>query len=151
MTNSIDATVDLGIFGEGPGGRSLREYLNICVGVDHSSLSDEYMRLPADYAFWNEKYAAVYAEYLQRKSMSEQTKSRRRMELREVLVASGEKVSEARLDSEVSQDEEYIAARFAEIDIEAKMKYLHGILDVLRTKRDMLISLGAHQRAEMSM
>ena len=148
---NLDTNVDLDVLGTGPGGTDLRDYLQMCTGVDHTQLSAEYMRLPADYAFWNEKYAAVYATYQKRKSYTEQTKSRRKMELREVLISTGDRVSEARLDSEVAHDDEYVSARLLEIEAEAKVKYLYGVLDVLRTKRDMLISLGAHQRAEMSM
>lgn len=48
------------------------------------------------------------------------------------------------------QHPEVRAAVEAELMAEAEYQYMRGVLEALRTKREMLVSLGAHIRAEMS-
>lgn len=54
------------------------------------------------------------------------------------------------LKAMTDQHPEVRAAVEAELMTEAEYQHLRGVLEALRTKREMLVSLGAHLRAEMS-
>ena len=120
-----------------------------CVDIDTRQLELEFQRVPADYAYWSEKYADAKQDYLLAKAGRATVYARVRLETREALTMQGERVTEARLDSEVEISDEYIAARRTEVLNEVEMVRLHGFLEALRTKREMLISIGAHVRQEM--
>jgi hypothetical protein len=127
------------------------KYLNECVAIDEFALQAEYMRLPADYAYWNARYAEVYRFLLRSKMTRDQLQARLHKEYRARLEAqrSSGRVTIAEVDAEVEADPEYLEAKVTEIEADAECKKLQGVMEALRTKREMLISLGAHIRAEM--
>jgi hypothetical protein len=53
------------------------------------------------------------------------------------------------VESAVEMDQRNFDAKMRAIEAEVDEKRLRGVLDAVRTKRDMLISLGAHVRIEM--
>ena len=53
------------------------------------------------------------------------------------------------VEAEAVNDPKYVEAKRNEVYLEAETKRLVGMVDAVRTKRDMLVSLGAHIRAEM--
>ncbi len=69
---------------------------------------------------------------------------------RETLSKEG-KPTEAMVNAAVTQDEEYLNAKHDEISTEQHYRTLRAISDALRMRADMLISLGAHLRAEQGM
>lgn len=127
----------------------LHEYLRQSVRIDPIALEEEYVRLPADIAFWNERYAAVYRLYLERRLIARQVEAELSREHREYLTAANKgRVTVGEVEHEVVLDPSYQRAKASEAEAEAEVKRLYGILDALRTKRDMLISLGATIRQE---
>lgn len=129
-----------------------------CLAIEPLVLTEEYVRLPSDVAYWNERYASVYKHWLEMKARRERVLAERSEELRKTLkfkkqadvADSSGRVTIAEVESAVARDPAYQAARDKEIAAEAEKVRLFGVLDALRTKRDMLVSLGAHMRAEMS-
>jgi len=126
-----------------------KDYQRQCVTIDDQNLHVEFCRVPADFAYWSSQYAGAKDCYMKAKLEREITRARLRMELREMLVQSGERVTEARIDSEVDVNPEWEDVRTREIEAEIDVVRLHGVLESIRTKREMLISLGAHVRQEM--
>lgn len=125
------------------------DYLKECVDLVPELLSEEFARMSADYAYWNERYAAanraeLAAEWARDKAYAA-TYLRRKLELE----AEGKKAPEATVDAEVRTDAAYGAAVEAHIAAKAEREHLRGVLEALRTKREMLVSAGAHQRQEM--
>jgi hypothetical protein len=123
--------------------------LKECVTIDAAQLHDEFMRIPADYAYYSQQYADAKRVYLLDKMERGSIWARIRLETRETLTMQGERVTEARLDTEAEINEEYCDAKRKEIMSEVEMVKLYGILEAIKTKREMLISLGAHIRQEM--
>ena len=120
-----------------------------CVDIGTRQLDLEFQRVPADYAYWSEQYAEAKKSYLLAKANTKSTYARVRLETRETLTMQGERVTEARLDSEVEINAEYADARRSEILSEVEMVRLYGFLEAIKSKREMLISIGAHVRQEM--
>jgi len=127
----------------------LSEYLNQCVTVDDVALNEEYIRLSADYAFWSSKYADSRRTHAISKLNRETVRSTLRIAHREELAEDNNRVTESMVTSAVDIDPKWIGSKHNEIDAETDMVRLSGILEALKTKREMLISLGAHARAEM--
>jgi hypothetical protein len=120
-----------------------------CVTIDQTNLQDEYQRIAADYAYWSEKCSVSQQTYLLRKMERQRMWAQTKIELRETLTMQGERVTEARLDTETEVNDEYCAAKEMEIIAEVDYTKLKGYLEAIKTKREMLISLGAHMRQEM--
>lgn len=128
------------------------KYLDECTAIDEFAIQAEYMRLPGDYAYWNSRYSEVYRYHLRSKLDLTQLVARLTKEYRARLEAgrSSGRVTIGEVEAEVEADSEYLDAKIVEIEADAEAKRLAGVLEALRTKREMLISLGAHIRAEMN-
>lgn len=137
-------------------------YLAECVKIEPTALEEEFIRIPADLSFWNQRYADTYQLWLECKLKRETLYATlyrdKKMDLENNAqprtLASGKPgafkaPSESAIDTEILLDDSYQNARAEEIAAESEKVRLWGIMDALRSKRDMLISIGAHQRAEM--
>lgn len=71
--------------------------------------------------------------------------------IRQELAETNEKVTEPLVKSLVQTDEQYIMAVREYNEADSVVKLLKNILNAMKTKGDMLISIGAQLRAEMSM
>lgn len=148
----------------------VEQYLKDSVDLAPEDLEGEFIRLPADLAYWNHQFALAVQEVHRAKFVREQTYGRRRTELREELVqaardaydtahaeASDADKKKLRLkaptvddiDAAVVSDEVYAEAKQREIEAEGTKARLYGVVDAVRTKRDMLIQMGADRRVEM--
>jgi hypothetical protein len=134
----------------------LAQYLKDCVRIEPLALEEEFVRMPADLAYWNERYAKAVRAHLIAKIDGDRSRAWARQALRikftnpeNAHMLGGGKVTEALLESHITVYPSVRAADDAEIEAEAKKIRLHGIIEAIRTKRDMLISLGANMRAEM--
>ncbi len=127
----------------------VQEYLRDCVRIEPLVIEEEYVRLPADLAYWNARYSESVQAFLTEKMNSEEHEARQRILHREMLLAAGGKATESQVEAAVLCDPSMREARLRYITAEARKHHVAGIVDAIRTKRDMLISLGAHMRAEL--
>lgn len=132
------------------------DFLRDCVAVEPTALEEEFVRLPADLAYWNERYARAYKNYAVAKIARERTGARLNIQLREEINAQQTdpkaKAKGPTVDAVAAQVDNHadmIAARDAEIDAEVEKVRLYGVLDAVRSKKDMLVQIGAHIRVEM--
>lgn len=147
-------------------------YLAECVQITPELISEEFVRTPADLAYWNARYAdgvrthlkaKLHLDMVQRdgaKEVAEAT-ARARIECREEIQSQNDKrVTESMVEAAVETHAPLLAARekaasaevqarFAFIEAEAQKAELYGFVDAIRTKKEMLISLGAQLRKEM--
>lgn len=129
----------------------LDKYLKDSTLIEPMALEEEFVRLPSDLSFWNQRYADVYRYWLERKMVLAQVVAEVSQEQRERLEmeAGGKRVLVGEVENALMLSKEYQQAKIKEIEAEAEKVRLWGVLDAIRSKRDMLISLGAHMRAEM--
>jgi hypothetical protein len=127
------------------------EYLATTVSIEPLALEEEFIKMPADLAYWNERYAEAVRGFLTAKIGRERIEARLHIEIRETLAAKGDKKGPTIADIEagVSTHPEMIAARDAEIMAEVEKVRLAGVIDAVRAKRDMLVQLGARARIEL--
>lgn len=116
------------------------------VAVDQLLLKDEFSKLPSDLAHYNEQFAEALRTFLRCERRRKETFARLYIETRE---AAEEKMSEAMLKATVESDEEYEQACQNEIAAEVSKARLWGMCEAIRAKKDALISIGAHVRAEL--
>lgn len=149
----------------------VEQYLRDCVDIDDTALNEEFIRVPADLAYWNHQFAEAVQELAQSKFVREQVYARRRAEVRDELMQAARDAYDTAMDmattpaeekkiklkaptvddidSATVVDEEYAEAKQREIDAEGAKARMYGIVDAVRTKRDMLIQMGADRRVEM--
>lgn len=121
----------------------------IVVDIDEQDLHGEFSRAAHHLAVWGVAYADAQRAFLVAKADRERTEARLRLTLREDYEASGKKATEATVDALLKTHPDYDADKMAEVDAEAESLRVRGILNAVKTKCDMLVSLGATQRAEM--
>jgi hypothetical protein len=114
--------------------------------IEPIAINEEFVRLPGDLAYWNGVYADAVRNLLDAQRLSDAGEARIREGYRAKVT---EKVTEKYLDSCVAMDADFAKLREAEDDAEANKARAAGIVDAIRAKREMLVSLGAHMRAEM--
>lgn len=126
------------------------QYLRECVTVNQLDLNGEFVRVSADLAFCNARYAEAVEDLGRAKLRAEFNEARLYEEVRTAFLSEGTKPTEKMVESAIRQKEDYMASQEALIEAEGKKLRWYGLVDAVRTKRDSLISLGAQQRAEMS-
>lgn len=117
--------------------------------IDPLLLEEEFAGIASKLAYFNEQYADAYRNMLLAKARYERTEAQRSLEIRESLDDGGKKPTEATIRAHVDTDDKVIAARLHLVECESDKVRLGGVLDALRAKKDALISIGAHIRAEM--
>jgi len=136
------------------------DYLKKSVDIEPMAIEEEFVRLPGDLAYWNERYARAVTSYLTNKIQRERIEARLYLEQREHLtakvnveVAEGKKGGKAptidEIKSAVAGHCSMIEAEDMELSSEVEKVRLYGVLDAIRAKRDMLIQIGSRQRVEM--
>ena len=127
----------------------LDEYRRRCVSIDQFAIQEEYALVPADMAFWSDQHADTYRAWQLCKLEREKEWGSAQLRARQKLGARGGKApTVGEVEAEALQDAPYTELRRQEIYLETETKRLQGLLEALRTKREMLISLGAHLRQE---
>lgn len=125
-----------------------RETSNEVTRIDPLLIRSEYVRLPGDYAYWNGQYADAIEASLKAELRRKTTEARLSIHFRSNLGSEGAKVTEGIIKERVESSEEWTNVKLEEIEAIAKREKLRGTVEALRTKREMLVSLGAHIRQE---
>ncbi len=127
----------------------LEEYLRECVKIEPLAIQEEFVRIPADLAYWNARYALALREHLTAKIDLDVTRAKLQPIVRLAIQEAGGKVTESQVDAAIESHDSYVDARRRVADAEVAKNELFGSLDAIRAKKDMLMSLGAHLRVEM--
>jgi hypothetical protein len=120
------------------------------VSIEPLLLEEEFSSIPAHLARYNHLYAQAYETFLLAKAAYDQTYSGASIKIREDATEDGKKKpTEGTINALIEVDDDVIEARLRMIKAEVEKVRLWGVLDALRAKKDALISIGAHIRAEM--
>lgn len=135
-------------------GIEVESYLAESVELEPLALEEEFIRMPADLAYWNERHAAALRRSLIAKMERERVEAVLLCDAQFAEDLASELAKKAasmeQLKAAVKMAPEYLNARKAEIRTEVERVRLRGVVDAIAAKRDMLISLGAHVRLEMA-
>lgn len=125
-----------------------QEAIKSATAIEPIALNEEFVRLPSDLAYWNSVYADALGDLLRAERTLEEGEARAREEHR-AAVPEDEKVTEKALDARVALDPRYMKLREAVDDAAVAKARASGVVDAIRAKREMVVSLGAQLRAEM--
>ena len=133
----------------------LEPYLDECLSLEPEAISEEFARLPADFARWNELYAQAHYAHSAADLAVRRARARVALRVRRdaPLYASTYKckVTEGSLADIVACDPEVCAAEDARARADRDRNRIRGILVALKAKDSALVTIGAHQRAELTL
>lgn len=134
---------------EAYGADAFEGYLRECIEIDRDNVNSEFVRVPSDLAFWNEKYADALGRYLRAERHVKSIKALIEPEVREQLIADNGKTTEPRVKAAIESDARVRHAYRRFIDADVERTRIFGRIDAIRAKKDSLISLGAQLRSEL--
>ena len=129
-------------------GTEVEDYLVASVQIEPMAMQEEYVRIAPDLAYWNDRYAKVLKSFQIAKLEVETTEARLYIQQRNAMLDEGKKPTEAQINTAVTIDPELREVKMELIMAEVEKVRIAGVCDAVRTKRDMLVSLGATMRAE---
>ena len=124
------------------------KYARECVKLEPTALEEEFVRYTADFAFWGAKIATAKQEEALTKLSRDTTAADLDVAAREAL-AGDKKPTEALIAAWVAKHPAMQAAEKEVIAATYDVDRVRAIWEAMRAKRDMLVGLGAQQRAEM--
>lgn len=127
------------------------EYIKECTRIDGSDLEYEFVRVPSDIAFWNDRFAEALTAFEEAKISRKRMEAARRKEIRDILEVSNAKgrVTISEVESELWLDPQYLDSVKVEADAEVEKVRVRGIVEAVQAKKDMLLVFGGYRRAEM--
>jgi hypothetical protein len=125
------------------------QYLKECVTIEPMALEEEFIRVPADLAYWGARWADAQRDAALAKLRRNEVEAAIDAEYRTEAATSGEKVTEKIIASRVASDERMKAVEIELIEAEARASRARAFADAVRAKKDMVVSLGSQVRAEM--
>lgn len=126
------------------------DYEASCVAIDPDDLNGEYIRLSSDVAYWSRRSAQIEEEYLRSKAELKEAESRAYLHVRETLSSNAKKAPTGpHIEAMAQVHPSVVAANREFADLSGQRKRIHGILDAISAKKDMLVQLGADRRQEL--
>jgi|SRR5580692_11840266 hypothetical protein len=118
------------------------------VAINPSMVRDEFVAFPGLLSSFGARYADAISFAAEKSEALEDIEAEVYLELR---AGKTKEQTEAMLNAMVRRDTRVRMARELYLQAEAtKLRFRHKVMDPLYAKKDMLISIGAHQRAELS-
>jgi len=126
------------------------EFLDEVTRIDPLNIDEHFRKVPAELAYYNQQYADAVEAYLVAKAAVERAHAVAYDQLSSEVDEKGKKLTVAAIEARVQLDDEYYETKLEMLRAEAEKARLRGKVDVVSAKKEMLISLGAHIRVEMS-
>lgn len=123
--------------------------LSSVFSINPDDINSEFVTLPGNLGYWSAKYSEAFRSAALAKANEKQVRAVYREVARERATASKSKPALPDIEAQLEAMDEVQDAVDVTIEAEYEKNRLGGIVDAIRSKRDMLISLGAQLRAEM--
>lgn len=120
------------------------------VEIDPLNLDKEFMELPGWLAYWNQQLADAIEATMLAKAELEREEANKTLWYRSQAEFDKKKLTVDAINAKVIDHEDVVMARQIYIERDAQRLRIKGIVDAIIAKKDMLQSLGAKLRAEMS-
>lgn len=124
------------------------DFARQCVALDNTALDAEFTKYTGDFAYWGAQLAMVKQEESLAKLAKETTAADLDAAAREALVGD-KKPTEASINAWIVRHPAMQEAEKNVIEATFRVDQVRAVWEALRAKRDMLVGLGAQQRAEM--
>ena len=150
MGNARDETKEIELVSKAERRAENLQLLEDALDITTTTVHEHYIKMPSELSYFNELYAKTVRRFLQMKVKYEQARAASYLNIRQEHEEAGQKITEAKLSNLVETDEEVMQLRLSLAEAEASKQEAKGRCEALHAKKEMLISLGAHLRAEMS-
>jgi hypothetical protein len=120
-------------------------------GIDETNINHEFTVQASRYAYLAALTAKAEALFNEAKLYREETYAEVELMYRDELAKTEVKTTESMIRSYVTMDEKYSAALHAENQAQRDWKTLRALVDGMKMKSEMLISLASNLRQEYSM
>lgn len=128
----------------------MSEYsLEEAVSVNRDDLNSEFVRLSADLAYWGEQLAEAEHEYSMAKLASEKLTAEAFVRYKEHLQSTQGRTTDSSVNAMVTKDHRIVASKTNLLTKTHERNRLKSVVESIRAKKEMIISLGAQMRAEM--
>lgn len=127
-------------------GEHVDEYVWESVSIERTNLNEEFIRVSADLYYWGNALAKAEAEEAAAKINLKSIAAAKHVEISRIA-----KLSVRNAEAAVEVSREYQEADNLLLAKSAARGQLRAIVDAVRSKRDMIVSLGAQMRAEMKL
>ncbi len=131
--------------------QDLSEYADNCVRINPDVISSEFSKTPSDLYFWNSEYAEAVDKETRAEANRKEIAATVYLELRACKEGGGKGITEEGIKNSILVDARYKMALELEHTAAAHKLQVMGVVDAVRAKRDLLISLGATMRQEREM
>ena len=126
------------------------DFLNRVIDINPINIDEHFRRVPAELAYYNNEYANAVERFLTAKMNTEKSWAQAYKDAAQAAEVNGKKITVAALNAEVELTLFYQAARAELASAEADKQRCRGKVETVSAKKEMLISLGAHLRSEMT-
>jgi hypothetical protein len=126
------------------------DYLRQSVEITPEALQEEFTRIPSDMAYWGERYAEATGEALRAYHGRKFAYAEALLQHKAACKLNGIKMTEAEVAAQAEVDPAYQTAVLREAEAEAAKVAAKTRFDAVVAKKDMVVSIGATQRAEMA-
>lgn len=126
------------------------DYLYDCVTVMPEALQEEFVRVSGDLSYWSRRYSLAHRAKLLAEVRRKQVIAEQYFAIKERLIKETGKGTAKDVEYAIELDERVQESKAAEIEADFEKEQIKGTLDAIRSKRDMLVSVGAQIRAEMA-
>lgn len=123
------------------------DYLHRCLELEPAALTEEYKRVAMDQGYWNEKWALANRALLLAENEEEVVKARLFLRFKEG--SGGKSPTVDTVKAAVTIAPEYQEVHLRVLELQHERDYLKGVLDSMKTKRDMTSQMGHFMRLEM--
>ncbi len=123
--------------------------LEVDTTVADQDLSGEFASFPGQFSWWVVYCAASQGQFEKAKLHMDVTKAETDGVVRQKLIADGIKITEAAVSAQIRLNDKYRKAETTVGAARQRYELFRAGVEAMRSKKDMLISLGAHKRAEM--
>ena len=124
-------------------------FVHEAVMIEPVALNEEFIRLPSDLARWGEVFAEAIKELMAAKCALGTMDADLFKYYKQQKPEDGSKPTEKWIDACVEADPRHVEAQRRLDAAEYQKSRTWGVLDAIRAKREMLVSLGANHRSEM--
>jgi len=119
------------------------------IKIDPLDLQIQFAEYSAHLAYWGARMVEAERDFQYADKNYDEVVSKTSLILREQLTKDGKKPTEATIEAATHLDPEVSKARQDRIESDARMRRLKTDLEAVRSKRDMLMMMGAQIRAEI--
>lgn len=123
-------------------------YIYDSVNIKDEDLDGEMRRVSRDQAYFSRRHGEAVEAKMKAAIQAKVANATARQRARNMVIERNMKVTVADIDALVDSDPIYVAAKEAEAEAEGLATILRGYASSIESKRSMLMSLGAKERAE---